>query len=120
MDCVGCEKCKLWGKLQLMGVATALKVLAAERRAAEAVAAAAAAGAVQVAALKPLVLERNEVVALVNLFERLSRSMNTVREMQARLDAGEIPSWPAGSERGSGGGGERAVTDALAGAAGVF
>ena len=20
MDCVGCEKCKLWGKLQLLGV----------------------------------------------------------------------------------------------------
>ncbi|KAK9850278.1 hypothetical protein WJX84_007666 [Apatococcus fuscideae] len=27
MDCVGCEKCKLWGKLQLLGIATSLKVL---------------------------------------------------------------------------------------------
>ena len=25
MDCVGCDKCKLWGKLQFLGVATALK-----------------------------------------------------------------------------------------------
>ena len=127
MDCVGCEKCKLWGKLQLMGVATALKVLVAERRAGEALAAAQAAAAAGAAgapaaavpALKPLVLERNEVVALVNLFERLSRSMNIVREMQARLDAGEVPSWPAGAARGSGG--ERETqTDALAGAVGVF
>jgi ERO1-like protein alpha len=27
MDCVGCEKCKLWGKLQLLGIATSLKIL---------------------------------------------------------------------------------------------
>lgn len=26
MDCVGCEKCKLWGKLQVLGLGTALKV----------------------------------------------------------------------------------------------
>ena len=26
MDCVGCEKCKLWGKLQVLGMATALKI----------------------------------------------------------------------------------------------
>ena len=31
MDCVGCEKCRLWGKLQLLGVATALKVLVVGR-----------------------------------------------------------------------------------------
>lgn len=27
MDCVGCDKCRLWGKIQTTGVATALKVL---------------------------------------------------------------------------------------------
>jgi hypothetical protein len=26
MDCVGCERCRLWGKLQVLGVGTALKV----------------------------------------------------------------------------------------------
>jgi hypothetical protein len=26
MDCVGCEKCRLWGKLQTLGLGTALKV----------------------------------------------------------------------------------------------
>jgi len=147
MDCVGCEKCKLWGKLQLMGVATALKVLVAERRAGEALAAAAAAaaggaaaasssttttttgaatGAPQAAVLEPLVLERNEVVALVNLFERLSRSVVTVGEMQARLDSGEVPTWPSGGGAGKGGRGggewgrEAGHGDVLAGAVGVF
>jgi len=27
MDCVGCDKCRLWGKVQTTGVATAMKVL---------------------------------------------------------------------------------------------
>lgn len=27
MDCVGCEKCKMWGKLQFLGLATSLKIL---------------------------------------------------------------------------------------------
>lgn len=27
MDCIGCEKCKLWGKLQIQGIGTALKIL---------------------------------------------------------------------------------------------
>lgn len=27
MDCVGCEKCRLWGKLQILGLGTGLKIL---------------------------------------------------------------------------------------------
>ncbi|KAF9411730.1 hypothetical protein BGZ94_001253, partial [Podila epigama] len=27
MDCVGCEKCRLWGKVQTLGLGTALKIL---------------------------------------------------------------------------------------------
>ena len=27
MDCVGCDKCRLWGKIQTTGLGTALKVL---------------------------------------------------------------------------------------------
>ena len=30
LDCVSCEKCKLWGKLQILGIGTALKVLMSE------------------------------------------------------------------------------------------
>ena len=27
MDCVGCDKCRLWGTVQVQGVGTALKIL---------------------------------------------------------------------------------------------
>jgi hypothetical protein len=27
MDCIGCDKCRLWGKVQITGLATALKIL---------------------------------------------------------------------------------------------
>lgn len=27
MDCVGCDKCRLWGKVQVTGLAAALKIL---------------------------------------------------------------------------------------------
>jgi hypothetical protein len=27
MDCVGCDKCRLWGKVQTTGLGTALKIL---------------------------------------------------------------------------------------------
>lgn len=27
MDCVGCDKCRMWGKLQVSGFGTALKIL---------------------------------------------------------------------------------------------
>ncbi|KAL1428087.1 hypothetical protein MTO96_016981 [Rhipicephalus appendiculatus] len=26
MDCVGCDKCRLWGKLQVQGLGTAMKI----------------------------------------------------------------------------------------------
>lgn len=29
MDCVSCERCRLWGKVQIYGVGTALKILMA-------------------------------------------------------------------------------------------
>ncbi|GJW76142.1 endoplasmic reticulum oxidoreductin-1-like protein [Tanacetum coccineum] len=47
MDCVGCEKCCFWGKLQVLGLGTALKIF----------------------------LQRNEVIALINLLNRLSESL---------------------------------------------
>ena len=32
MDCVGCQRCRLWGKLQVMGLGTALRLLYAPDR----------------------------------------------------------------------------------------
>ncbi|KAH7433897.1 hypothetical protein KP509_07G091500 [Ceratopteris richardii] len=57
MDCVGCEKCRLWGKLQILGLGTALEILFSED------------------SPNPPVLQRNEVIALVNLLNRLSESL---------------------------------------------
>jgi hypothetical protein len=83
MDCVGCEKCKLWGKLQTLGIATALKVLFSEQ---EAAAGSDASPAASLAALK---LERNEVIALVNLLERLSKSIQIYWSLSQQLQQQE-------------------------------
>lgn len=68
MDCVGCEKCKLWGKLQVQGVGTALKILFSgkfdkwEHT-------------VNAYNKRHFYLERSEIVALFNGFGRLSESI---------------------------------------------
>ncbi|XP_072991315.1 endoplasmic reticulum oxidoreductin-1-like [Typha latifolia] len=67
MDCVGCEKCRLWGKLQVLGLGTALKILFSDDG--------------QNYLDQPLQLQRNEVIALVNLLNRLSESVKCVNEM---------------------------------------
>lgn len=67
MDCVGCEKCRLWGKLQVLGLGTALKILFSVNG--------------QKQPDQILHLQRNEVIALVNLLNRLSESVNIVKEM---------------------------------------
>jgi hypothetical protein len=95
MDCVGCEKCRLWGKLQFLGVGTALKILFADAddtKAAATAAANAAAGAVaggegRGPAGGGLHMTRNEAVALINVLHRLSMSISAVhimRDLEAR------------------------------------
>lgn len=81
MDCVGCEKCKLWGKLQTLGVATALKVLFSSSDCSGALPAS--------PAFSTLALERNEVIALVNLLERFSASIEYYRTLSAELQRQE-------------------------------
>lgn len=67
MDCVGCEKCRLWGKLQVLGLGTALKILFSVNG--------------QEHLGQTLELQRNEVIALMNLLNRLSESVKFVHEM---------------------------------------
>lgn len=62
LDCVGCEKCRLWGKVQVTGLATALKVLLVEGGPA----------AVREVAMG---LSRAELVAFVNFVGRVSSSV---------------------------------------------
>ncbi|KAI0321165.1 endoplasmic oxidoreductin [Amylostereum chailletii] len=66
MDCVGCDKCRLWGKVQTTGVATALKILFE----------------MDENALDPKsnanLLSRAEVVALINTLHRFTESLYAV------------------------------------------
>jgi len=67
MDCVGCDKCRLWGKLQTVGYGTALKVLFEydETKNGE----------------NPP-LRRTELVALVNTLDRVSNSLIALGRLQ--------------------------------------
>ncbi|KAA8642306.1 hypothetical protein EYZ11_002896 [Aspergillus tanneri] len=71
MDCVGCDKCRLWGKLQVNGYGTALKVLFEydETKNGE----------------NPL-LRRTELVALINTLGRISHSLAAVRSFHRAMD----------------------------------
>lgn len=70
MDCVSCERCRLWGKVQIYGVGTALKVLTADNLK-------------YLKELKSAFLfvfrdtkfTRGEIVTLFNAFGRLSESV---------------------------------------------
>ncbi|XP_059484734.1 ero1-like protein isoform X2 [Neocloeon triangulifer] len=70
MDCVGCEKCKLWGKLQIQGLGTALKILFSGRfdlvlKNMD----------ITKVSRNEFQLHRMEIVALFNAFGRLSTSI---------------------------------------------
>ncbi|KAE8351403.1 endoplasmic reticulum Oxidoreductin 1-domain-containing protein [Aspergillus coremiiformis] len=71
MDCVGCDKCRLWGKLQVNGYGTALKVLFEydETKNGE----------------NPP-LRRTELVALINTLGRISHSVAAVRSFHRAMN----------------------------------
>uniref|UniRef100_A0A8K9XW01 Endoplasmic reticulum oxidoreductase 1 beta n=1 Tax=Oncorhynchus mykiss TaxID=8022 RepID=A0A8K9XW01_ONCMY len=62
MDCVGCSKCRLWGKLQTQGLGTALKILFSEKE---------IKNLPEHSPSKGFQLTRQEIVALLNGFGRL-------------------------------------------------
>ena len=55
LNCVECEKCRLFGKMQTYGVGTAFKILLGY----------------------PTLYKRNEIVALLNVFNKISMSVDT-------------------------------------------
>lgn len=97
MDCVGCEKCRLWGKLQVQGLGTALKILFSvgnqDKEGDQTVSFLTVSFFLNikhrwsdyifflVTFSLQLQLQRNEVIALVNLLNRLSESVKMVHEM---------------------------------------
>ncbi|KAI9328911.1 endoplasmic reticulum oxidoreductin 1 [Zopfochytrium polystomum] len=66
MDCDGCEKCRLWGKLQISGLGTALKILFSFGN-----------------KVSSYHLTRSELVALINGFARVSNSLSAVARFRA-------------------------------------
>lgn len=78
MDCVGCDKCRLWGKLQTNGYGTALKVLFEFDSKNDDVP----------------TLKRTELVALFNTYARLSESLVSLSRFRRMADeqaAAELP-----------------------------
>jgi len=66
MDCVGCDKCRLWGKVQTTGLGTAMKVLfELDEKNLD-------------PRLNANLLQRSEVVALINTLHRFSESLHAV------------------------------------------
>ncbi|AEO53339.1 hypothetical protein MYCTH_2313331 [Thermothelomyces thermophilus ATCC 42464] len=74
MDCVGCDKCRLWGKLQTAGYGTALKVLFEfDNNDPPSVP----------------VLKRTELVALFNTYARLSNSLEAIQKFRKMVEQPE-------------------------------
>ncbi|ERL90554.1 ero1-like protein [Dendroctonus ponderosae] len=67
MDCVGCDKCRLWGKLQTQGLGTALKILFSGKFDYD--------GSGKLVNKTDMQLQRNEIVSLLNAIGRLSTSI---------------------------------------------
>jgi len=70
MDCVGCDKCRLWGKVQTTGVGTALKILfEMDEKALD-------------PRLNANLLAHSEVVALINTLHRFTESLSFVNDFR--------------------------------------
>ncbi|CAG9812756.1 unnamed protein product [Phaedon cochleariae] len=80
MDCVGCDKCRLWGKLQIQGLGTALKILFSGKLDN-------VANNIKLDShnKKEFQLSRNEIVSLVNAFGRLSNSVYKIDDFRQIL-----------------------------------
>ena len=66
MDCVDCEKCKTYGKMQIKGLGTALKLILDD------------------SSKQSIRLDRNEIIALVNTLAKWSTSIKLIPEMFER------------------------------------
>lgn len=76
MDCVGCDKCKLWGKIQITGLGTALKILFPPDD-----------KTFLPDSLALMKLTRSEIVALFNAFGQISNSIEYVQMFKDLLNS---------------------------------
>jgi hypothetical protein len=66
MDCVACDKCKLWGKVQIHGLGTAFKILLTKDE-------------------SKIQLTRHEIITLVNALCKLSKSIRYLDQFEKEL-----------------------------------
>lgn len=66
IDCVACDKCKLWGKVQLRGIGAAFKILSIKDN-------------------DKLSLNHQEIVSLINAIARLSNSISQLERFRSLL-----------------------------------
>ncbi|XP_064600768.1 ERO1-like protein beta [Liolophura sinensis] len=78
MDCVGCDKCRLWGKLQVQGMGTALKILFSGNSVGPN-------SIVSPLHKESFQLRRTEIVSLFNAFGRLSSSIKNLKHFRTLL-----------------------------------
>ncbi|KAG5518919.1 hypothetical protein PMAC_002450 [Pneumocystis sp. 'macacae'] len=74
MDCVSCDKCRLWGKIQIAGFGTALKILFEFNDSLR---------------KDDFLLRRTELVALINTFNRVSSSIRFIQDFHLKT----CPDW---------------------------
>ncbi|KAL1488935.1 hypothetical protein ABEB36_014721 [Hypothenemus hampei] len=77
MDCVGCDKCRLWGKLQTQGLGTALKILFGGQFDYD--------PSGNLMNKMEMQLQRNEIVSLLNAVGRLSTSIYKLDDFRQML-----------------------------------
>ncbi|EGV62504.1 endoplasmic oxidoreductin-1 [Yamadazyma tenuis] len=65
MDCVGCDRCRMWGKLQTIGYGTAFKILFEDTNNSN------------------LRFRKIEIVSLMNTFDRLCKSIEAVKNFKS-------------------------------------
>lgn len=77
MDCISCEKCRTWGKLQLTGLATAFKIITLD------VAKSSSSSSSPSSSGDAVVpqLDRREMMSLVNLARQLTDSVHNVKNL---------------------------------------
>ena len=64
MNCVTCEKCKLWGKLQILGIGTAIKILLLNND-----------ELIKKMNQNEMIINRQELIALINTLHQLCNSL---------------------------------------------
>ncbi|XP_075782324.1 ERO1-like protein alpha isoform X1 [Pelodiscus sinensis] len=76
MDCVGCLKCRLWGKLQTQGLGTALKILFSQKL---------IENMPETGPSYEFQLTRQEIISFVNAFGRISTSVKELENFKNLL-----------------------------------